>query len=1399
MNALAPKPVIFLAFANDKTDTGAGYLRGLTRERNSLRDALRPAEDAGLCEVVVEPDASIDRIFNVFQDKRYRDRIAIMHYGGHAESYELLLESASGEGQTAHSEGLVSFLAKQEGLKLVFLNGCSSRKQSEDLIAAGLPAVIGTSRAIDDGVATSLSGRFYKGLAAGNELSRAWAEAADQVRTEKGGAQSRSLMWRRPEDASGDFPWTLLTGPQSAEVTGWSLPVAASQPLFGLDIAKPFLRTLPPEPFPGPRAYLPEEAPVFFGRGEEIRRLYNLLLEEAPVVVLSGKPGIGKTSLLQAGLYPRIQSRFEVGFIPAAGISPEKRLVDCLEHMASALGVGPMQAGNDPALPEKIVALSNALAGASPLIRPLLEAELVRLQAQQGVSWAIPAYWCAVEKAAGKPVVLISDPGPLTDAAESAAWARLLVSIFSSNEEAPLGKILISVREKDAPTLGHQLDDHRVVWKQQHLERLSRQGLMEAVEGLSLFALTRDTYRLGVETAPENHLPSIVADDVLEGGPSLMVPVFQIMLLSMWEHARKEGAQSPVFSVGLYQRLKQSGDLLSGRVAALLTGLRETLPDVLESGLVLDVLNRHTSPVGSPIPVPVASLEKVYAHQPAVFSALLSVLRESYVLSEITAGISTLSHGFLAPVILRTYSNSMRPGQQATRILAGKMEEFRASPKTTWLDDADLAMVERGRAGMRQLTEEEEKLVKISRVKKRERDTYRRQVRQTLVALAGVIAATAVLALWQWRVSERNFRASRSGQLAYIAQEAFPIDPTKALRIASEAYGILGLKSAPMVTQTLSNFFHAQDSLPFYAAAFFHDENVNSAVFSPNGDLVLTASEDGWANLWDLGGNQLEGFKHPYEVFRAGFSPNGKQVITLARDSVRLWETSGKLLHSLPFSPDQYPDLSAFSTDGLRLVPAYRSPDAPVTRLAERLSAEGNRVVISPDQEQLLALSPDGVLSIWDKEGSLIADSLSTHVVGVAFAAYGTAFAAANHPPESPTGEVLIWTMDAQLIYRFEYPGVLENVAISPDGSQLLTASKDQTARLWDLGRMERLSLPHHPDAVTSAAWDPDQSRFVTACYDHMVRIFDMFGYLTDSLQHDGPVTSAVFSPDGSQVLTASADGTARLWQPGLADALRFFHRGEVKAAVFSPGGDQFATASLDSTIRLWSSDGKPLDSLRLSGEAQGLAFSANGQQLLTWTTDSSAVVWFVSQKKSRELRHQAEVHHAAFSPDGRQVVTASGEGWATVWTTDGKMVRELIHPEMVTRAQFSPDGKKIITAGTVVRFWGKGNVPEDSLVHELGVHTLVFSPNQTYLVTASHDQKVRLWKPGKGLMAVYAKHEFSINSVAFSADGSRLLTAGSDGQVRFWFTPEAIHEWMKTGPLYELSEMDREIFGMNP
>lgn len=307
-------PVIFLAFANDKVDN-ARYLRNLPQELDGIRKALFPAVQAKLCEVVERANVTIENILDIFQDDRYRDRIAILHYGGHADGYQLLLEQLDGSHAVAQGGGLVSFFSKQKGLKLVFFNGCSTHQQSVELMQAGIPAVVGTSNVISDDVATDLSIRFYKGIAQGMTLDRAWNSAVDEIKIKKGEGNTRGLYRKEAAKQMIDerFPWELLIREGSEIVKEFNLPSEVNNPLFGLpEIPKTY--NLPEMPYKFLMSYSREEAEVFFGRAMYIRDLYNRITDKNSTSIISiyGQSGVGKSSIFDAGLRPRLENSHTV-------------------------------------------------------------------------------------------------------------------------------------------------------------------------------------------------------------------------------------------------------------------------------------------------------------------------------------------------------------------------------------------------------------------------------------------------------------------------------------------------------------------------------------------------------------------------------------------------------------------------------------------------------------------------------------------------------------------------------------------------------------------------------------------------------------------------------------------------------------------------------------------------------------------------------------------------------------------------------------------------------------------------------------------------------------------------------------------------------------------------------
>ncbi|HUK08431.1 MAG TPA: WD40 repeat domain-containing protein [Stellaceae bacterium] len=113
------------------------------------------------------------------------------------------------------------------------------------------------------------------------------------------------------------------------------------------------------------------------------------------------------------------------------------------------------------------------------------------------------------------------------------------------------------------------------------------------------------------------------------------------------------------------------------------------------------------------------------------------------------------------------------------------------------------------------------------------------------------------------------------------------------------------------------------------------------------------------------------------------------------------------------------------------------------------------------------------------------------------------------------------------------HEGDVLSAAFSPDGTRIVTASEDNTARLWDAASGKEIAaLRGHENIVRSAVFSPDGTRIVTASDDKTARLWDAASGKEIAVLrgHEGGVESAAFSPDGTRVVTASYDKTARLW-----------------------------------------------------------------------------------------------------------------------------------------------------------------------------------------------------------------------------------------------------------------------------
>ncbi len=695
MTPLKPRPIIFIAAANDRLDDIA-YLRNLPDETRRIHAALEPVCTAGLCEVVVRQNATLGDIIKVFQHPAQRNRIAIFHYAGHANGYQLLLEAASGKPAAAHANGLAAFLAQQQGLELVFLNGCSTQPQVQALLDAGIASVVATAQAIDDEVATSFAECFYRSLASSATVQQAYNEAAATLRASRGDNTrhfylqgSSSAAEAAPTAAISPgaspysrLPWMLYTRAGAEVAMQWSLPKAANDPLFGLP---PLPATdLPETPFRHLHWFRRADAPIFFGRGREIRELYERITDcmGAPLVLYYGQSGVGKSSLLAAGLLPRLADSHTVRY------QRRGRTGGVLGALARAVGIAVAEGESPPDADQFCTA------------------------------------WLALEAAQQQPLIVLLDqveeiftrPDPATPD-ELAQLLSVLQVLLGEHQNRPRGKLVLAFRKEWLAEIEARCATAKLARTSLFLERLDRTGIIEAIEGIANDRGLASHYGLTVEAG----LAGEIADDLLADRGAAVAPTLQVLLSKLWKRARAEEYAAPHFAQDLYHELRNQGLLLDDFLDQQLLALRAQIPNAVETGLALDLLAFHTTPLGTAEERTRPELQACYSQHAEQLADLLRCCQELYLLTDPSANrpdatpASRLAHDTLAPLVRLRFDESDAPGQRAQRILESRGVDWQRGATGDPLDEIDLRTVEAGLCGMRDLTADEERLLVASR------------------------------------------------------------------------------------------------------------------------------------------------------------------------------------------------------------------------------------------------------------------------------------------------------------------------------------------------------------------------------------------------------------------------------------------------------------------------------------------------------------------------------------------------------------------------------------------------------------------------------------------------------------------------------------------------------------
>ncbi|MCX6579832.1 MAG: NACHT domain-containing protein [Candidatus Aminicenantes bacterium] len=368
---------------------------------------------------------------------------------------------------------------------------------------------------------------------------------------------------------------------------------------------------------------------------------------------------------------------------------------------------------------------------------------------------------------------------------------------------------------------------------------------------------------------------------------------------------------------------------------------------------------------------------------------------------------------------------------------------------------------------------------------------------------------------------------------------------------------------------------------------------------------------------------------------------------------------------------------------------------------------------------------------------------------------------------------------------NLKHSGSVRACAFLPDGKRVVSASEDNTLKLWDVETGKEIRcFSGHTDSVLSCAALPDGRRVVSASADNTLKLWDVeTGKTIRTFSgHTASVYSCAALPDGRRLVSASYDNTLKLWDVETGKTIRTFsgHQGSVYSCAATADGRRVVSASLDKTVKLWDVEtGKTIRTF--SGHTDSVrscAATPDGRRVVSSSADKTVKLWDVETGK--EIRtfsgHTDSVLSCAALPDGRRVVSASEDKTLKLWDVEtGKEIRTFSgHTAYVNSCAATPDGRRVVSASydKTVKLWDveTGKTIRTFSGHTAPVWSCAATPDSRRVVSASRDNTVKLWdvETGKTIRS-FSGHTSYVNSCAALPDGRRIVSSSADNTVKLW------------------------------
>jgi WD40 repeat protein len=586
-----------------------------------------------------------------------------------------------------------------------------------------------------------------------------------------------------------------------------------------------------------------------------------------------------------------------------------------------------------------------------------------------------------------------------------------------------------------------------------------------------------------------------------------------------------------------------------------------------------------------------------------------------------------------------------------------------------------------------------------------------------------------------------------------------------------------------------------------------HNSNVTDVAFSPNGQFLASAGcrnydeqnncIQGEIKIWNANEHKLLDqplINHKNIVSSLAFSPDGKILASGSMDeSIILWDTQSYRPIGQPFTEHQgNVTYIRFTPDGHTIVSVSCKHhddysgctlgeiilwDVQSRQVINRLltnQVDSDVVALSPDGKILALARQNGSIVLWDLQNQEIVGNLvpRKRVFSMTFSPDGKILASTSCEIGKIgfciQGEIFLWdTSNYQLIGQplLGHTDYITDLVFNSTGTVLITSGWDSTIMLWDMKTYQPLGSPltGHYFAITSIATSPDGKFLASGSWDKTVIIWDIQSFQPSS--NADLATGMAFSPDGNILASGNGNTTITLRDTRthqiIGPSLTGHHYG-VNSVAFSPDSQILASGSCGSYGQ---------NNTCVQGE------------ILLWNVQNHQMIG------EPLINHGDIVTSVSFSPDGKILASGSQDKTIILWDVGTQQpIGEPLtgHNGTVSSVAFSPDGQ-ILASGSCKRYDENNYCLQGEIMlwdvqshqaihssltnHKDRVDGIAFSPNGKMMASGSWDKTVTLWdtETWQPIGEPLTGHLDYVFSVAFSPDNKVLASGSGDKTIILW------------------------------